>query len=704
MASKRRLLRLALTALVIVGIAGFGVFSTFLYNPFEGKYEFDVASLVPREVDFYVSKADLRGDFDPFPRPAFADELEQSARAKAFLEHPRVAGWLEGLGIDEALTQLDAALAQLPVQVDPLQVFGGEDLAIAGTLNGDDLTQADWAVYGRTSTLGRIGVELLSYPGLLGLSEQGFVVEDVGEAVSLEGGQLPRKLFVERIQDVIIVATKADYVESALALEGSRGQDSFGQSAKYGDSIASLEREGDELELYADYRVLRQGLRLPENLVDPYSANVAEAVLGNLLPTASIRELAGIVGFGQGVQLRLHGNLSSENLTAVQKRFLRVRGAAKDDVRFAAMFAPEDTGAFVYLTGDIGDILREALRAVDNEALKSNLADVVRNVWGHSDVNMLIDDLETAFKDRAALVVRDNDYPDEGASGPPHDDRTVPAWALILFPQEREKIDELINRVIARQSYLGIRGHEPGSRGVFDNEVAGGTNVKEYWSEFVPGTGHIASSEIRLGSSDSSRAARERAVSSRNRGAEEERTRESVGREDVFLVSNNHQMIGAMVKTFFEGGPTWPRLADKPFFETLVNVGLPSSNLTVWVDPRAISDTTRELARETAMLVAADDIDWAIERPRIEKEILRAQFPGETWGALSPEVEQQLAILAEQAAEEFRAEHVAGRAPELRQAAEATLDALEATSGTFVELGLDQRAFDLLVRVIVPFD
>jgi len=158
---KRRILKYFLIGLSLLVLGALWAFSTFFFNPFEDRYAFDLASLVPREVDFYVSKAELRRDFDPLPRPAFADEFLADERGQAFLELQSVAELLDGLELEETLAPLEESLAQLPVQADPLSIFGGTDVAVAGNFQGTTLEQANWAVYGRANWMGKLGIELV---------------------------------------------------------------------------------------------------------------------------------------------------------------------------------------------------------------------------------------------------------------------------------------------------------------------------------------------------------------------------------------------------------------------------------------------------------------------------------------------------------------------------------------------------------------
>jgi hypothetical protein len=675
MSSKRRVLRIALTVLVILLIAGYGAVSTFLFNPLEGGYEYDLSTLIPREVDFYVSKADLEEDFADFPELEVSEGFAESQGGAALLALPETRRLLEELGVEGALAELRSALAGLPVDVDPLTLFGGRDLAVAGFLRGADLSSADWAAYGRTSWMGKLGVELLRYPDLIGLGERGFSVNAVADderAVGheLAGPELSRPLYVSRIRDVVIVGTSPEMLGKALQLESSRGEDSFGLSAKYGDHIASPDREGGELEFYTDYRRLAEGFALPTSFPDPRAEEFLPAFLGRLFQVPALREAMGTVDFGGGALLRLHGMLATDLLTAEQKRLYRTRGFDRRRVtgpEQVATMVPGDAGLFLFGVGNVGDLLRLAMAAAE-PALVSNIDDQARSVWGYADHQPLIDDLDAAFQSRFALCLRPNDYPDEGPSGPPHDPAEVPAWAVILWVGERSKIEEVRNRVVSRQGDFGIQGHQPGSSGVFENTVQGGHKVTEYWSVFVPGTGHVATLEL----------------------------------GDVFILSNSHQMLGHMVKTYYDGAPRFPRLAEEPFFESAVNTGLPSANLLLWLNPRAVADTTRKIARQRAR----DDvvIDWTVERPRIEKLVLKEKFPGETWGALSPDVEEALQLAVQPELDAFQTEFKREHSRALQKRYEERIAAAEILRGALFELSIDQKELDLLVRLAVPLD
>jgi hypothetical protein len=148
MRPKSRLLRILLAVGLVLLFAGYFAFSTFLFSPTEGDYEFDLATLVPRDIDYYVAKGSLASDFSDFPTLKSAEEISQT---RAWLAFEGSGDWTKlkrELGIEDALARLDEIKSNLH-GMSLLSIFGGRDVAIAGYAKGGDATQWDWAVYGR---------------------------------------------------------------------------------------------------------------------------------------------------------------------------------------------------------------------------------------------------------------------------------------------------------------------------------------------------------------------------------------------------------------------------------------------------------------------------------------------------------------------------------------------------------------------------
>jgi hypothetical protein len=676
----RRLLRYFLIGLVLLLLGGLWAFSFFFFNPFEGDYDYPVASLIPREIDFYAAKNGLARDFDPFPRPAFLDEFEASPSGKAILDlglRERVAR----SGLPEALAELGRVQAQLPVDVDPLGVFGGKALAVAGYFAGPDVANANWALYGRTSWLGKLALELVA-GGWIDLAPQGLTVkpfEHEGKALGVElaGGRMPRPLFLSRIQDVVIVATQRELVERAHALEATRGQDSLDRAAKYTDNVVRTATPGDELELYVDQRAVAENLRLAGTWPDPRSNDMATALLARLFQLGSLRELIGTLDFAEVVSLDAVGELSSNVLSPFQGRLFDARGFDRAQMTEVAKLVPADAGVFVYMHADIGDLLRELRSVVQtlDPAAISNLEDFVRSAW-NTDLDSFIGDIDAALRDRVGFFLREYDYPPEvGPNVPPHDDTPVFAWAVILW-EDKPKV-EAIRSVIKRDdvvAMLRIQGATPGSGGLWESTLQGGAKVDEYWNVLVPGTGQIA-------------------------------TLEMSGSEDFLVISNENRLLGQIFKVYSTGrteeGLT--RLAEQGAFRNWVANGLPSANFLAWFAPRAIAPTSRRIAARAATDYGSDTIDWRIERPRIEREVLARDFPGEAPGRISAKNRDEYETKVQEEVDRFEARYTEQNVPKLRAESERWLQALGATQCSFFELATDRKRLRLHGRVALDF-
>ena len=671
MSLKKSIFRVLLVVTVVVVLGGYFVFSRLMFDPFEGRYPADVSTLVPRNVDFFVAKARLADDFDGFPRLAVADELIDTRAWRTFerTEYPDLD---QEYGLTSGLEQLRALPEQMG-GVDLLQVFGGSDLALAGYFTGSDLARADWTAYGRLNWMGKTAVSMLSFPALLGLEQQGITVVVGEDHVALSGGQLMRELFVARVRDVGIVGTSLDMVRSALDLEARGGEDSFGQSATYFDQVEQARRgvRRDELELFVDWRAWSeksmQGGRWP----DPESQEFFTAFLGRLFQLGSVKSIAGVAGFNRGVTLDVHGQLSSELMTSEQKRIYRQRGVERPWLMHnAAQMARADSAAFVYLQIDLGDLLHEMLAAAE-PALRSNVEDLVRSTGEYNGVEALIDEVRGLFKDRVAVIIRENDYePREG--DPPHNDVPVPAIAVVLWhdgsSETLQRIDAVHQIVVRNQGRLGLKGRS-GERGVYTNVIASGHEIWEFWNPLVDGTGHLAAV------ADSS---------------------------GFYVVSNTYLMLEDLVHVFYTGGAGHERLSQRVDFRELVDEGLPQANAVVWLDPRRLSDIRKGFFQQQAMYQVESSINWVVERGREENEVLREQFPGKVRGQLDQDTQDQLDAIVSPRLEAMRQRLLEEQVPAIRQRLERGTVYADLASGLLVMLALDPKAFDLTASVVVP--
>ncbi len=662
---KSRFLRYTLIGLGVLGFAGYFAFNTFFFNPFESDLDFDVAVLAPRDVDFYVAKANLGKLFKPFPELALTPEFAQGKVWTTWLASPERQELERDLDLKRSLGELDAQLKQIPFGADLLSIFGGRDLALAGYFRGADFSKADWAVYGRANWMGKLAASALQHPTWFGLEKRGLIAVPGEEYVELSGPQLSRKLFVTRIHDVIVIATTAQLAHKAHELQTQQYADSLHQSANYHDSIQTRDRTGDEIEVLVNSRKLLENLGFKGEWPDSKSQDFFPAFTGRLFQLGSMKNAMGIVGHDGGLTIDLHGEFSSELITREQERLYRTRGFDRAQLmNEAAQLVPADAALFVYVHGHVGDLLRQLLASIE-PALRQNIEDAFRSTGKYQNLEQLVGQLDGALKDRAALIVRKNDYPPD-ASGPPHDDQPVPAVALILWAHKPESIVEIRDNIGNNGSKFGLKGRNENEIGYFKAFEAG-FETREFWNKLIPGTGVVA----------------------------------TVNAGELTIVTNSFRMLGHILKVQTQGaekgGERYARLADDPRFDALVqSAALPKSNLLVWINPETFGPIARAWITQSAS--SAVNIDWNSITPLEEKKILRERFGGREKIALTPEeteaFDKQLSVRLDAIQKQYESQQV----PTFMASQERWINYLEGTSGVLAMLALDPKSWDLALR------
>lgn len=665
MSLKSRFLRITLIVLGVLAFAGYFAFATFLYDPLEGDLDYDVAALAPRDVDFYASKADLRALFQPFPDLAAKKQLEENAAWNAWTSSPEYQDLARSTRLEETLAQTKKDLGALPFGMDLLDVFGGEDLAVAGYLKGADFAQADWALYGRANWAGKLAASALRHPGLLGLEKRGLAAVEGDECVELSGGQLPRTLYVTRLRDVVIVATKPEFAKKAHDLERKQYADSLYQSAMYHDFIEQKERNKrrDEVEVFVNTMKLMDAMGFKGEYPDTKSQDFTPAFLGRWFQARSAKNVTGIVGLDGGLQLDLHGEFSSELITRDQEKFYRTRGFDRGQVLGeAAQLAPADCALFVVLHAGMADFARQVFASME-PALKQVVEDTFRSTGKYQNLEQVIAQLDGAFKDRMAILVRKNDYGFD-ADGPPHTDDPVPAVALVFWTKDVKQIVDLRETIGNNGSKFGLKGRSETEVGYFKYFEAG-YETREYWSRQIPGTGCIS----------------------------------TVNAGDITIVTNVSKMMGHILKVQTQGGDKYPRLADEPAFEALMQSAPPRSNLLVYANPRILGPILRDQAKVAA--ASAVHVDWQSITPLEGQKILRAEFGGKKEADLSAEEKTSFDAKLDARLKELEAKFAKEQVPTFMAKQERWIRYLEGTESVLLFLALDPKNWDLVVRA--PF-
>ena len=319
----------------------------------------------------------------------------------------------------------------------------------------------------------------------------------------------------------------------------------------------------------------------------------------------------------------------------------------------------------MYVHAPVTDFLNMVFASCE-PALRQNLEDALRNTGKYANLAKLIAELDASLKDRAAVIIRPNDYPPD-PDGPPHNDAPVPAMALVLWPKDVEPLNALRQLIGEQGSKFGLRGRRAEDPGFFKNNEAG-YETREYWSELIDGTGVVVTANA----------------------------------ADLTIVTNSLGMMGHLLKTYTQRSDKYPSLADDPRFHALVQSALPQANLIAWANPQTAAPILRNRARRVAE--NSFTVDNAQERPRIESKVLRESFGGRSAGELSPEEQAdfEAKIGAEMRAMRQRLKDE--QVPALMADQERWISWMEAATGALLVLALDPKSFDLSLRITAPLE
>jgi len=682
MTLKKRLIKLGCIGLLLLSFIGYFAFSTLLFSPLEGRFNADVAGLIPRDVDLYVARAELRTAFTDFPDLAVMEELEGNDGYQALVTSSEWADFAQEQRIEALLADVRGQLGQLPAGLDLLDIIGGEDFAVAANFTGRSFEDAEWAAYARLSLWGRGAVSGLEYPGLLGLEDQGITVEGAGGLKTIKSAQLPRPIHVARIKDVAIIGTSRDLVERAVQLEATGSKDSLLLAAPYNDSILSVERDDKQrdFELQVDLRELRESYGLTEGLLKKDDERFTPAFLARLLPLDAIRRVLGVVDFEEGVDIDLSGDFSSELMTAAQERIYRFKGFDQDEVLEVARFAPDDSTLFVYIRGPIATMLQMVVDSLE-PAARSNLEGSIKQI-GVNSIADLIGILDSSLVDRVAFIARPNDWgyesdmeldPESGEmvyTGPPNDGAPVFAWAVVAWMADEAKLVDLREKVTVAGSRIGIQGAKPGQSGFFKKPIGGGLTVREYWSQLIPGTGHLAS--LMYG--------------------------------DNLLLSNRYALIDSLVRNRNGQSAAVPRLSNSRDFQVALIDSVPSANVLAWLNPATGSALLRDQARLDAKNRITRSIDYATKRREVERDVLSRVFGGRPRAQLTADDIRRLDDLVDQQLVSFTEQMVASNMPRELEEVQRLKTYLDSVRSVLTMIRLSPKDFELTIRADVPID
>ncbi|MEZ5964668.1 MAG: hypothetical protein R3F56_12535 [Planctomycetota bacterium] len=411
----------AIVALVLVTI-GLLFVVAFIFNPFEGKVN-DLRDVVPRAVDFFLRKEDLKADFVRFPTAKFWPEFEQSTAWDKIRRGPTYRGLDQALQLDKTLAQVREAVDQVArdTPLDLMRDVLGQEIEVAGSLT-TPVEASTWCLYARVGWRVKVAFGVAGYGFVRNqFQAQGVVLETDGDLlkVSLRGN--PRPLYTARHLDCVMLGNDRALVENSLRLaRGESNADTLGGSSDYRDGVdgrlrafeeaAKIPGRANALEVYLRPEQVFAVTGWDRGWPNPnHPDSMNQRVLAAFVSLAGWRFASGAFVFEpDSLAVLARVMLNQNEHTPFQAEFFRTEAQRRQEWLdpFLTM-VPDDTCALAAMRMPAGPFLRQMYRALDND-LRTLFEDVIKRTGVYKSVDDLLGQLELAFLPRTGFVFRKN--------------------------------------------------------------------------------------------------------------------------------------------------------------------------------------------------------------------------------------------------------------------------------------------------------
>lgn len=592
---------LSLLALVAIAVVGF---ATFVWNPFEGRFE-ELRRAVPYNVDFFVAKAQLSDDFFDFPEPAFWSSFE-AAPAYTKIRRGELYRSLERdvRGLIKQIEDVESQLDQVPVlDVGILEDAIGEEVSIAGRLRSDR-SGFDVCAYTRVSWKLRAGFQLLGF-SFVQSQLQGVSVREEEGVFELRGqGAAP--VYLARVKDMLVAGTDQGLVKESVELATGDGDaDSIWTSADYNDllldPLESSQETENVLEWMGDLTAMRDWS--PDFANWPGTGpdvTQEEKLLRVFVAPKSLRRVWSSVQFEED-QLTLMSQLriNPGELDGFQRRFQEGRaGSVKGWLKPFLSRVPSTAAFAASLRVQPGDFMRACFQTLEPDA-QSLIEDGLRRAGQSRGLDGLIDSIAVGLEPWVGIVFRNNNYPLYKKEFEVAIKSPAPAWALVLRAGAGmgQKVENLIT-LFRKELRHHLKFDDNGT--IIKVGPSQEQRIQEWGNRMIPATGQIAL-------------------------LYDEKTRD-------FFVSNSGKLVREMVNAQYMSERVRPLSVVNDVQRVLLQI---PQNVTgfVWLNgERALNVVQRYQAFTAKRLEAeAPDQGFLIEtRPGVEKRVLSQNFPGRT--------------------------------------------------------------------------
>jgi len=601
--------------LLLLGVA-------FNFNPFEGSLP-SLRDAVPRDVNFFVRKERLAGDFEPFPVPLFWPELA-NARGFSDLKNGPIGQSWKRTGGDQALQQLADEFARVREQtggtLDVMRDVLGTEVIFAGREVDDSqppkpLPEPWWCMYTRIGWRVKVAHALAGFGYVQDkLRASGIDVQPDGldMVVKLTGG---KTLFVRRHLDLLMVSNHKPLIEKSQRLiDGSRDEEPIGQMPAYDYTL-------DRVRKWANANALDEPnvveFVVEPNAFDAFSRFAAswpsaqnkdsmnERVLASFLNLRGWLQVTGGLMFtAGGLAATGQVGLNSKQHTPFQSSFYKAEEERRD--RWLDPFlrmVPESACAAAALRMPAGEFLHamfEALEDSEKELINDGMRRATFNGNPLTDMRDLIEKMKPAFLPRTGFVFRKNEPdPSRDTNGelmvPVAAKSPMPqvAWVFWLRPGTGQDIAAAL--VATLKNYYQTFGF----RRVWHLTVPFGADklpepVTEFTRPSIPGTGEIA----------------------------------MIVFSDFFVVSNSGPLIRDILRTRHGNQTAAKSIRSIPEFDTIEHELPAELNGLVWLNGDHLASVFDDYIAFAETSGDLPDPEWMRQnRPAAEDQVRRTKFP-----------------------------------------------------------------------------
>jgi hypothetical protein len=413
---KKRIKKLGIFLLFAIPILYF-LFTLLFFSPFEdafGKVEY----IIPREVDFYVSKLGLENDVTDFPVPDFYNLLEINHQWRAFTRTDFYRDLSGELDMESRIEEIRASVRDMPI--DPIADIAGQEVAVIGTLRQG--REPTFLAFFRASNKVKLFYELFTWNwvrGLIGapmLEGSEFFSEPEGHyALVLADNQ---EFFMRRCSDLIIAGTDEALMKevSGLIEAGAASIDlSLGGSNAFEAKVARDERLDTD---YLDFHIDLEQLFKLATFDDDWRANDIDFAVMNavdIFDPSFFRSVTGALRMSRYLELDAKVDFFTDEVKEADTGFFTLQSVSlKDNLENLTSMLPQD----VYLAGYMRIDLKKVLQIMSDNLspdLRKLITDLLREgrrfntKWDVMELWDLIDKLAATFADSVYFALRPRD-------------------------------------------------------------------------------------------------------------------------------------------------------------------------------------------------------------------------------------------------------------------------------------------------------